>query len=168
MTVRKIMLLGEIGVGKTSIARRLTFDVWDGIYKATIGTDVYRYEVTPSPTADPFHFIIWDTDGNMGDSIFKHVYVKQAHAALIIGDCMRRTTLDHMVKLGQGFMDALPGRPLTYVVNKTDALAPGETIILPPELQSGEFPVVKTSAKTGEHVRETFHDLAATIHRRGG
>jgi GTPase SAR1 family protein len=29
MTARKIMLLGEIGVGKSSLARRLVFDRFD-------------------------------------------------------------------------------------------------------------------------------------------
>ena len=167
MIVRKIMLLGEIGVGKTSIVRRLAFDRFDGIYKATLGTDVYRYEVEPPPGAEPFHFIVWDTDGNFGNSIFQHVYVKQAHAALIIGDVSRRTTLDHMVKLGEGFMDALPGRPFSYVINKVDLLAPGDHLDLPPGLSSDEFPTIRTSAKTGEHVRRAFHDLAAIIHRRG-
>jgi Ras-related protein Rab-7A len=167
MMVRKIMLLGEIGVGKTSIVRRLAFDKFDGTYKATLGTDVYRYEVEPPPGGQPFHFIVWDTDGNFGDSIFKHVYVKQAHAALIIGDVSRRTTLEHMVRLGEGFMDALPGRPFSYVVNKIDLLNPGESINGPPGLDTPEFPIVKTSAKTGEHVRQAFHDIATIIQRRG-
>jgi small GTP-binding protein len=167
MMVRKIMLLGEIGVGKTSIVRRLAFDKFDGTYKATLGTDVYRYEVDPPPGATPFHFIVWDTDGNFGDSIFQHVYVKEAHAALIIGDVSRRTTLEHMVKLGEGFMDALPGRPFTYVINKIDLLAPGDEIGLPKGLQSDEFPTIRTSAKTGQHVKQAFHDIATTIHRRG-
>jgi GTPase SAR1 family protein len=167
MTVRKIMLLGEIGVGKTSIVRRLAFDRFDGIYKATLGTDVYRYEVTPPPGSEPFHLIVWDTDGNFGASIFEHVYVKQAHAALIIGDISRRSTLEHMVKLGEGFMEALPGRPFSYVINKIDLLAPGDKLDLPPGLETDEFPTIRTSAKTGEHVRRAFHDLAAIIHRRG-
>jgi GTPase SAR1 family protein len=167
MIVRKIMLLGEIGVGKTSIVRRLAFDRFDGTYKATLGTDVYRYEVDPPPGGQPFHFIVWDTDGNFGDSIFKHVYVKEAHAALIIGDVSRRTTLDHMLKLGQGFMDALPGRPFSYIINKVDLLAPSDDLELPPGLQTDEFPPTRTSAKTGEHVKQAFHDIAAVIHRRG-
>jgi GTPase SAR1 family protein len=45
MTARKIMLLGEIGVGKSSIARRLVFDRFEGDYKPTIGVDVYSYDV---------------------------------------------------------------------------------------------------------------------------
>ncbi len=34
------MLLGDIGVGKTSLVRRLVFNCFEHDYKATIGVDV--------------------------------------------------------------------------------------------------------------------------------
>ena len=82
MKMAKLLLLGDIGVGKTSLARRLVLDDFNGLYKATIGTDLYRYDVVPSPINTPFQFIIWDTDGNFGDTIFEHVYAKRSDAAL--------------------------------------------------------------------------------------
>ena len=39
----KVMLLGQIGVGKSSIAQRLVFDRFESSYKPTMGVDVYRY-----------------------------------------------------------------------------------------------------------------------------
>ena len=39
--------------------------------------------------------ILWDTDGNFGDAIFKHIYMKEASAALIIGDIGRATNTRH-------------------------------------------------------------------------
>ncbi len=166
MMLRKILLLGEIGVGKTSIVQRLVFDRFDGNYKATIGTDIYRYEVEPSPAAEPFQFIVWDTDGNFSDAIFRHVYAKQAHAAIIVGDVLRSTTLEAAIRLGHGFMDGFPGRPVAYVVNKLDLLEPGDTPQLPTGLVDGCVPLTMTSAKTGEHVRKAFHDAASAIVRR--
>ncbi len=41
MMVRKLMLLGEMAVGKTSIANRLAFDRFGESYTSTIGTDIY-------------------------------------------------------------------------------------------------------------------------------
>jgi small GTP-binding protein len=165
MIIRKIMLLGEIGVGKTSIVRRLVLDRFDADYKATIGTDVYRYEVRPSPAAEPFHFVVWDTDGNFGQSIFRSVHVKQAHAALIVSDGARRATIETMSRLAEGFADAMPGRYLGLVVNKLDLFEEGAMPPLPPAT-APELPLFKTSAKTGLNVREAFHEAAATIVRR--
>jgi small GTP-binding protein len=167
MIMKKIMLLGEIGVGKTSIAKRLVFDRFDGDYKATIGTDVYLYEVDPPPAGKPFQFIVWDSDGNFGEAIFRHVYVKEAAAAMIVGDVSRRGTIEAMVRLGEGFADAFPGRHITLVLNKLDLVEDPDALELPRKLDEARFPLVRTSAKTGLNVKHAFHEAATTIVRRG-
>ena len=166
MIARKIMLLGEIGVGKSSLARRLVFDKFEFDYKPTIGVDVYRYEVPDSPSRPRMSLIIWDTDGNFGDAIFKHIYMKEAAAALIIGDLARGPTLDAMVKLGTGFADAFPGRHIGYIVNKSDLVAEPQAVPLPAMLTKAGTPLIRTSAKTGTHVAEAFIDAAECIARR--
>ncbi|MEL7049962.1 MAG: GTPase, partial [Pseudomonadota bacterium] len=110
MTARKVMLLGEIGVGKSSLVRRLTLNQFDMDYKPTLGVNIYTYDVPQSAMKDPPTLIIWDTDGNMSQSIFRHVYMREASAALIIGDATRPGSLDVMCELGEGFRDAFPGR----------------------------------------------------------
>lgn len=165
--MRKIMLLGEIGVGKTSIARRLAFQMYEEDYKATIGTDIYHYEVVPSPADLPFQFIVWDTDGSYGEAIFRHVYVKEAQAAMIVADVTRQQTIETMVKLGEMFADALPGRYCGFVLNKTDLLGAGREPVLPPKLSSLARHLARSSAKTGDGVVDAFHRAARAIVRRG-
>lgn len=167
MMARKVMLLGEIGVGKSSLARRLVFDKFEFDYKPTIGVDVYRYEVPDSPTRPRMSLIVWDTDGNFGDAIFKHIYMKEAAAALIIGDLSRGPTLDTMVKLGQGFSETFPGRHIGFIVNKTDLITDPEAVPLPSELTRHGTTLMRTSAKTGTHVAEAFINAAECIARRG-
>ena len=167
MIARKVMLLGEIGVGKSSLARRLVFDKFEISYKPTIGVDVYRYEVLPTATRQGMSLILWDTDGNFGDAIFKHIYMKEASAALIIGDLSRMPTLDTMVKLGEGFATVFPGRHVGYIVNKTDLVAGAEAVPLPPKLTRPGTSLIHTSAKTGVKVADAFVDAADCITRRG-
>ena len=167
MTARKVMLLGEIGVGKSSIVERLVFDRFDLEYKPTIGVDVYRYEVPASETRAAISLIIWDTDGNFGDTIFRHVYMKEASAALVVGDLSRRDTLDTMTRLGHGFEEALPGRHVSFILNKVDlADGSGDEELERSLTQSGRD-IVKTSAKTGENVQYAFLHTADAIIRRG-
>lgn len=79
MIVRKVMLLGEMAVGKTSIANRLAFDRFGESYKSTIGTDIYVYDVEAPPGDKPFRFLIWDTDGSFEDAMFRSHYMRGDH-----------------------------------------------------------------------------------------
>lgn len=164
MIIRKIMLLGELGVGKTSIANRLVFDRFSESYKSTIGTDIYRYEVTPSPAPEPFHFIVWDTDGSHKEAIFRRVHYKEAHAALVVADAARPSTIDAMIELGTVFAELQPGRYYAHVLNKMD-LAPelGDEVLA--RLRVTGVPLFISSARTGQNVKEAFHGAARDILR---
>ena len=166
MISRKIMLLGEIGVGKSSLARRLVLDRFEIDYKPTVGVDVYLYDVPDEPGRPGMRLIVWDTDGNFGDAIFRHVYMKEAHAAMIVGDLTRRATLDAVTALGEGFRDAFPGRHFTYLLNKQDLVQGEGSAGLPSALSRPGVPLVRTSALTGDNVRTAFRAAADIIHRR--
>ncbi len=167
MIVRKLMVLGEIGVGKTSLTRRLVTNRFEADYTPTIGVDVYRYVLPEGAAPQPVTLAIWDTDGNFGDAIFDHVYIKEASGALIVGDISRPASLETMTRLGRGFLGARPGRYLAYVVNKVDLETPDEPVTLPAGLSQTSVPLVKASALTGENVQVLFHDAACTMLRRG-
>lgn len=167
MIACKIMLLGDMGVGKTSIARQLVFGTFDGEYGSTIGVDIYTYDVDPPPGEEPFKFLVWDTDGSFGDAYFNLVYIRQAQAALVVGDVTRPATLESAARLAERFADAMPGRYLGVVLNKLDLVVGGEEPDLPGILAAGDIPLVRTSAKTGQGIEQTFSDAASTIVRRG-
>lgn len=166
--VRKVMLLGDIGVGKTSLARRLVLGRFDQDYKATIGVDIYTHDVVAriQGKATAVTLVIWDVDGDLGDSIFQHPYIRGASAALIISDRTRPSTLTGMLGLADRFDDALPGRPYRLVVNKID-LAPADADTLPRIMRLSRRPLLETSAKSGDNVGEAFEGLATELLARG-
>ncbi|HEX4893843.1 MAG TPA: ADP-ribosylation factor-like protein [Hyphomicrobiaceae bacterium] len=165
---RKLLLLGEIGVGKTSLVRRLTLGELPTDYRPTIGVDLYTYRLPADmPEAERrVEFVIWDIDGNYGQSIFRHVYSQGASGALIIGDADRRPTLDLMVGLAEAFQKALPGRHFSFVLNKSDLVPDRTALELPEALQSPRHPVVWTSALSGDGVEPAFVTAGAEILRR--
>jgi Ras-related protein Rab-5C/Ras-related protein Rab-22 len=167
MTARKIMLLGEIGVGKSSIVQRLVFDRFDMEYKPTIGVDIYRYELPATPRRGPMSLIVWDTDGNLSDLMFRHIYMRAASAAMIIGDLTRRDTLDTMVRLAQGFADELPGRYTGFLLNKHDLVERLDAREIPKSIQDRGTQARLTSARTGENVEAAFSEVGDAILRRG-
>jgi small GTP-binding protein len=168
MISRKILLLGEIGVGKTSLVRRLVLDELPTDYKATMGVDLYRYRLKGLGAGRDreLELVIWDTDGSYGESIFSHVYAKGTSGALIVGDLTRRTTLEHMAGLARGFADALPSRHFTFVLNKADLVAERAEDLVPEAVRTARQPKVWTSALTAENVAAAFSETADAIIRR--
>jgi GTPase SAR1 family protein len=59
----KVMLLGDIGVGKSSLAKRLMFNTFDADYRTTIGVDILTHEMTLPIDGET-------TDGDFGQHIF--------------------------------------------------------------------------------------------------
>lgn len=167
MIIRKILLIGAIGVGKTSISQRLVFNRWNADYRMTIGSEVLRYELPAAADHPRFQFLVVDTDGNYGKSIFGETIAAGAQAAMVVGDVTRRATLDDMIGLAESFQDKFPARYTAYILNKIDLLEPPARLDLPAKLLKPEFPIFKTSAKTGETVKDAFHEAARTILRRG-
>jgi small GTP-binding protein len=163
MISRKILLLGEMGVGKTSIARRLKFNTFGDRYKATIGADIYAYEVVPPPLGIAFEFLIWDTDGSYGEGVFRQYYAQQAQAAMIVSDATRPSTLDTMITLGRMFADVLPGRYFAHILNKMDAVEDGVAEDMIMRLQTTKVPLYTTSALTGDNVTSAFAKAAVEI-----
>ena len=119
MLSAKVMLLGEIGVGKSSLARRFVFDRFEGEYKSTIGVDILSHEIALDD-GRALKLMLWDTDGDFGARIFETVYIKGASGALIVSDATRPATLAKAARLAINFGDAFPGRPTRVIVNKID------------------------------------------------
>lgn len=164
----KVMMLGEIGVGKTSIARRLVFDSFETSYKATIGVDIYSFSLgreVANRNLD-VDLLIWDVDGDLGQEIFNHIYIKGAHAALIVSDVTRIATYKTAIELASSFERHLPGRPAHLVMNKTDLVGEDKVNTLLPAVTVG-FDTLWTSAKTGHHVAKAFASLAQQCLSRG-
>lgn len=163
----KVMLLGDIGVGKTSLARRLIFDRFDGDYKTTIGVEILTYDLQLSAAChhETMRLVLWDTDGDFGEAIFSTMYLQGAAGAIIVADATRPDSFARMSALAAGLDRHLPGRPVKGLINKIDLV--DQALALPPLGPLRQSELGRTSALTGLGVREMFGDLAESIWRRG-
>ena len=162
----KVMLLGDIGVGKSSLAKRLMFDKFDADYKTTIGVDILTHELTLDAADGPVtvKLLIWDTDGDFGQHIFKSVYLSGASGALVVSDASRPPTIEKMFDLTAEFLDRLPGRSVRAVINKIDIIEPDLSSIDRRGLPSDQL--LYSSAKTGEGAMAAFAAIATDVCRR--
>jgi small GTP-binding protein len=166
---KKVMLIGEIGVGKTSMIRRLVLGKFEGTYKGTLSFDLYTFKVEGAGTTgdQEVPLVIWDSDGDLGTNVFRHPNMQGTSAALILGDATRPETFQSMAALAHGFREHFPGRHATLVLNKTD-LIQGE-VPVPTDLQplaDMGVPIIRTSALTGDNVTAAFRDAGTAMLRR--
>jgi small GTP-binding protein len=80
----KIVLLGDSGVGKSSIAQRYCKDTFSENYDVTIGGAYMQQTLTISGTVVKMH--IWDTGGSDRFRSLVSMYYRDAHAAIVCYD----------------------------------------------------------------------------------
>ena len=165
---KKICLLGDFAVGKTSLMRRFVEDRFDDKYLSTIGVKISRKTVF-RPYGQ-LNLLVWDMTG--GDDIgtqAKASYLRGASGALVVCDLTRRETLSIFERYAQQMRTLNPQTPLVLVGNKVDLLA--DRGISDTELQSiadslGTGTFFLTSAKTGAQVDAAFLHLSEIIERQ--
>lgn len=168
---KKISILGDLAVGKTSLVRRYVLNQFSPDYQATLGVNVYKYveaELGPGERASGINLIIWDIEGNHHNAGLLRTYIQGSAAALVVGDVTRDKTLSDMADHAKAFLAVCPGRPLAFAANKIDLLEAGSAA--PPQERLTEAfgaPAFSTSAKTGEAVPEIFRALGQRILQLG-
>ena len=100
MTVQahKVCMLGDFGVGKTSLVARLVRSTFSEKYLTTIGVKVDSKEVA-LPGREPLKLVIWDIAGRSAlDALGMH-YLRGAAALLLVADGMREGSLSSALNL---------------------------------------------------------------------
>jgi len=160
---KKICLLGEFSVGKTSLIRRFVEERFDEKYLSTIGVHMSRKRLE---RGDHFlDFFIWDLAGGEDFETIGPNYLHGAAGAIIVCDLTRPETLAALPLYAQRLRALNPKAGLVFVGNKVDLV--DERTISDADLLVELAPFAKsyllTSAKTGENVDQAFADLADLI-----
>ncbi|KAG5309105.1 RAB32 protein, partial [Pseudoatta argentina] len=96
----KILVIGELGAGKTSIIKRYVHQFFSQHYRATIGVD-FALKVLNWDPHTIIRLQLWDIAGQERFGNMTRVYYKEAVGALIVFDVTRSATLDAVVKWKQ-------------------------------------------------------------------
>uniref|UniRef100_A0A8C3Y2L8 RAB34, member RAS oncogene family n=1 Tax=Catharus ustulatus TaxID=91951 RepID=A0A8C3Y2L8_CATUS len=108
--ISKIIVVGDLSVGKTCLINRFCKDTFDKNYKATIGVDfeMERFEVL----GVPFSLQLWDTAGQERFKCIASTYYRGAQAIVIVFDVNDVGSLEHTRTVqpdGEGRSQGGPG-----------------------------------------------------------
>lgn len=162
---RKVCLLGDGAVGKTSLIRKYVLDKFDDKYLPTIGTKVSRKEVVipfqKKEVVVDLTMIIWDIVGQKAYQKLRRMYYQGANGALVVCDVTRRETLESMKEWTKSLFQVTNHVPILFLANKSDLIHKAE--FKPEDLEEvaseHKSPFFFTSAKSGANVNRAFHRL---------
>ena len=165
MTVlaRKICLLGDFAVGKTSTVARFVRQTFSETYQTTIGVKVDTKAV-PLDDDRTVRMVVWDIAGSSNIDQTRASYVKGAHGLMLVADGTRQGTFTSALDLWLQACDTCGSElPAVLMVNKADLEGRWE---VSPEMsdQIGRMlPLFKVSARTGVSVEDAFAKLAGMV-----
>jgi small GTP-binding protein len=164
---KKICLLGDFAVGKTSLVRRFVHNRFDDQYISTIGVKVSRKSVVvPHHTAIvEVKLMVWDLAGSQAFNAVAASYLRGAGGAILVCDLTRAETLTHLQSYADDLHRVMPNAHLVVAANKMDLPDQHQLTVSQVAEQATQLKATYylTSAKIGDEVDQAFRHLATLL-----
>jgi len=163
----KLLLLGDMAVGKTSLMMRLTDDEFNLNIIGTAGIDLKKK--TLNIEGEDVKVLIYDTAGHERFRLIAKSQYKGSNGIVLIYDITDRKTFDNVSKWMEDIKENIDNKVEVMLVgNKIDKT--NDRLVKSEEGQAlGEkFGVTffETSAKTGEGVNSAFLNIVKNIYHK--
>ncbi|HNU36007.1 MAG TPA: Rab family GTPase [Methanomassiliicoccales archaeon] len=152
--VKKICLLGDGEVGKTSLIRRYVLDIFDDQYIQTFGAKMSK-KVLDLEDVD-LQLNIWDVLGQKTYKTLHSSYYIGANGALLVCDMTRPETFEHLKQWSADLLEVSGEIPVIILGNKCDLEMKIDPLDLEDFAATLGCSTMLTSAKTGQNVEEAF------------
>ena len=163
--VFKVVLVGEGGVGKTSLIKQFVYQQFEDKYIKTLGTNVYKKNIgVKDPRRKDVKLQIWDVLGQKVFASILKVAYHNAQGVIFVSDLTKRETLEGLETWVSYAYEHSPKASFVFLANKSDLpnKAFGEE-----ELGAYSYrfnsPFFFTSARTGENVERAFLTISKAI-----
>jgi small GTP-binding protein len=158
---KKICLIGDFGVGKTSVVARFVDHTFSDKYLSTFGVTIKTKFIEQEPA---IKLVIWDIAGNDIVTATNSKYLRGADGFLLVVDGTRPVTALTAMRLREEVRRECGDIPAVCLMNKSDLtnewrLTDAHEIAL----RAGSTSAYRTSAKTGANVDQSFLDLARAV-----
>ncbi|MFW9970528.1 MAG: Rab family GTPase [Candidatus Odinarchaeota archaeon] len=173
----KIVVVGDSAVGKTSLIKRYTTNTFQKDYISTLGMQFSKYEEIISGIM--VELFLWDLAGQESFATLRDRFYKGSSGAIIVFSLAPEDieTYHHVDKWLSYVKDACGNIPTVLFGNKAD-LVDQDALAYSPNYETSDINVQKfaqdhniseylrTSALTGQGVKESFQTLVRKLYHR--
>lgn len=156
--VKKIVLVGHFGVGKSSLVKRFVHQKFSDQYLTTIGVKIDKKVVEVNGAS--VKLMLWDIAGESTAMKIPKKYFAGAHGILYVFDLSREETYTNLQNDLFEISKQLKDVPAVVLGNKSDLVDDDFISNLKKEMSMDFKP---TSAKTGDFVEDSFIHLAQEL-----
>jgi len=157
----KIVLVGDVSVGKTCIALRYVVNNFNVETQSTIGASFLSKTVVVD--SHPYKLQIWDTAGEEKYASMAPIYYRNASVAILVYDATKSKSFDTLRRWAQDLQKLGPKSMLLFIAcNKCDlenTIAPEATTFAS---QIGAV-LFQTSAKDNTGIDEMFTAICRQV-----
>lgn len=169
---KKVCVLGDEGVGKTSLIRRFVYDQFDDSYIRTIGTKISKKDMMlQGKEGKPVQLflMVWDILGHKSSKKVPATYYAGVEGILVVFDLTRPETFTDLDYWVESIMVEKNYSPVIVILGNKSDLADQQKVSLD-QIQALVAKVnatfFLTSAKTGQNVEEAFSFLGKELVQR--
>jgi Ras-related protein Rab-1A len=166
----KVILLGDSGVGKTSLTKTLISNKFNEKYSTTINVEFYRHEEFIDNNTK-IKFDIWDTCGSERFNTLNAFYYRNSDAVILMYDISDKNTFDDLqmwTKQLEQYVEDYRDLFIAIVGAKYDLIDSRQVKYEKAKsfAEQNQYLFMETSAKTGRNVRELFNSMAKAMYSR--
>jgi len=173
----KIVIIGDAAVGKTSLIRRYTTDSFEKDYISTLGMQFSKYEELVE--GEKVELLLWDLAGQDSFSTMRDKFYKGSSGAIVVFSLAPEEleTYEHIDRWLSNIREGCGNIPIILFGNKAD-LVDQNALATSPNYATSDVHVkkfaqdhkiieyYKTSALTGQGVKEAFQTLVFKLYQR--
>ena len=169
--IKKVVLLGDSGVGKTSLVRRFVIDEFSDKYIATIGAKVTKKNIDyklPSRTIY-LTMMIWDILGQREFRKLRSTGIRDTSGVILVADLTNQESILGLVEFWYPQVQETEGDvPAIIIGNKCDLLPPDAPAMKQVTSIADEktSPYFFCSAKTGFNIENAFKSIGEIMMSR--
>ena len=157
---KKICMIGDFSVGKTSLVARYVRQTFSDKYLTTVGVKIDTKLLKLADNRE-VKMVLWDIAGSDALTTASLSYLRGAAGYLLIVDGTRRPTWDAALKLRAAVTAQIGQKPYILLLNKADLSEQWEIsdALVAEQTKLGAV-ILRSSARTGLGVEEGFMRLA--------
>ena len=153
---RKVCMLGDFGVGKTSLVARFVRNTFSDKYLTTVGVKVDS-RLVPLPDERQIKLVLWDIAGKAVLDSLNQNYLRGASGLILVADGTREASLRAALNLLMQARDVLDDPACVLFVNKLDLVERWE--VAPQTLAEMQQALFDRAAKLRQEHTRCIDDL---------